>query len=133
MTALSRIVRNRGTEKDVRDYLQDNGFQGPSARFDYLELKAIQRPGWVQVFKFSVRVMDDKGDLHRLLGVTRDDERKSIEVFLAEDEAEIDRVLAEWSAGLITLRQERSTLTPLFLAIFGFMILVVIAGAMVSS
>ena len=112
MTALSILLRNRSTEKDVRDYLQNNGFQGPSARFDYLELEAIERPGWVQVFKFSVRVLDDEGRSRQRLGVARDDERKGIEVFLTESEDERDRVLAEWSAGLITLRQERSKLTP---------------------
>ena len=132
MTAFGRLVRNRSTEKDVRDYLQVNGFSGPSARFDYLELKAIERPGWVQVFKFSVGALDDEGQLHQLLGVARDDERKGIEVFLSESEAEVDRVLSEWSANLITLRRERSKLTPLFLTVFGLILLVAVSGAMLS-
>ena len=47
MNLLDRLIRNRGTEKDVRDYLDQQGWEGKFAQFDYLELFAIQRPGWV--------------------------------------------------------------------------------------
>lgn len=133
MKALERLVRNRCTEKDVRDYLQDNGFQGPSARFDYLELKAIERPGWVQVFQFSVHVVDDEGQPRQFLGVARDDERKGMDVFLTTSEVEQVKVTSDWSAGLITASRERSKLTPLFLAIFGLILLIAVASAMLSG
>ncbi len=49
------IIANKCTEKDLRDYLSQNGYFGRSAKFLKLDLAAIERPGWVQVYKFHVR------------------------------------------------------------------------------
>ena len=132
MNALNRLFRNRSTEKDVRDYLQENGFQAASARFDDLELTAIKRPGWVQIFRFGVRVLDDRGKSHQFLGVARDDDRTTIEVFLTDSAIEQNRVIDEWSVGLIILRREKSRLNSLFLTVFGLIFFIAMVGAILS-
>ena len=48
-------IGNRVTEKDIRDWLDANGFVGRTAKINDLELHAIERPGWVQVFEFQMR------------------------------------------------------------------------------
>ncbi|MEM7453081.1 MAG: hypothetical protein AAF456_01885 [Planctomycetota bacterium] len=85
---MNRIIGNRATEKDVRDWLNNNGYYGRSAKFQQLELHAIQRPGWKQVFRFTVEAKrkpsSDEGEETKdgewvtLFGVVRDDERNEI-------------------------------------------------------
>ena len=132
MNSRGSLFRNNVTEQEIRENLHANGFQGPSARFDYVELKAIERPGWVQVFQFSVCVTDEDDKVHHLLGVARDDERKGIEVFLTELESERDKTLEAWSSGLITLRRQKSSFTPVLLAIFVSVLLLAVLGAVLS-
>ena len=74
--------------------------------FDYLELFAIQRPGWVQVLKFSLRVPDSEGEWSRWLGVVRDDERNSIQVSLVESELEQEQIAERVSKDLHKARRQ---------------------------
>ena len=83
--------KNRVTEKDIRLWLDDNGFVGRTAKIEDLELYAIKRPGWAQVFDFKIscqiqeRVLEpwrDEDEEDTLsprwidrLGVVFDDER----------------------------------------------------------
>ena len=79
-------IGNRVTEKDIRDWLDANGFVGTTARINDLELYAIERPGWVQVFEFQARLKaagQDRGFEAEVepgwierFGVVLDDERK---------------------------------------------------------
>jgi len=82
-------ISNRSTEADVRSWLNNNGFAGKTAKFEELELHAIQRPGWVQVFRFCARVkyhpldnsnLEADGDVvtdwQEVFGVALDDERE---------------------------------------------------------
>ena len=48
-------IGNRVTEKDVRDHLNRCGYHGNTATILQLELVAIERPGWMQVFSFQRR------------------------------------------------------------------------------
>ena len=81
-------ISNRSTEADVRAWLNQNGFVGKTAKFEELELHAIQRPGWVQVFRFCARVKyrpfgqnnqeqctENERDWQQVFGVALDDER----------------------------------------------------------
>lgn len=129
MASQGRLLRNRVTEEEIRDYLQANGFRGPSARFDYVELIAIERPGWVQVFEFRVRVFDEDENVHHLLGVLRSDERKSMKIFLTESEAEQAKTMEEWSVGLITLQRSSSPYTPVLLGFFVLLLTLAVLGA----
>jgi len=82
-------ISNRTTEADIRSWLNKNGFVGKTAKFNELKLHSIQRPGWIQVFRFCVRVEyrpldknEDETDLnyqigwHEVFGVALDDERE---------------------------------------------------------
>ena len=103
-----KLIRNGTAERDIRDWLARNGYYGRSARFEEVELHAIQRPGWLQVFRFSVTAKTTDDQWQDLFGVLRDDERYSrldIEVFQAERDR--NEVLADWSAGLIVRRRFR--------------------------
>ena len=134
MSLIQKLIRNRSSERDVRDYLDSHGYFGNSAKFDYLELHAIERPGWVQVFKFSVRVLDLQEKSCQLYGVVRDDERRGIRFFLAESEGEQSDVASEWSQGLITLcRQPITTIHYFLLALFAAVVFLAVFGAVVSN
>ena len=113
-------ILNRTTESDVRTWLNKNGFVGKSAKFNELELHAIQRPGWVQVFKFCARVkcrpLDNEGreaessdqlGWQEVFGVAFDDERerkrdKKTQVWLfkepAEQKEKLDQVFESWKS-----------------------------------
>lgn len=96
---------NRATEKDIRDWLDRSGYYGNSARFDYVELHAIQRPGWLQIFRFACQAKSADNQCQYLFGVVRDDERyrrNEIEVFATEGQRRV--LMDQWSEGLIVRR-----------------------------
>jgi len=72
------LVANKVTERDLRDYLSSNGFYGRSARISDLNLAAVERPGWVQVFRFHVRAKRVDGDWEEHFGLVRTDERHDV-------------------------------------------------------
>ena len=99
------LLSNRVTEKDIRDWLDRSGYYGRSARFDYVELHAIQRPGWLQIFRFACQAKTTDDQWEYLFGIVRDDERYNktdIEVFATDQQR--SELLDEWSAGLIVRR-----------------------------
>ncbi|QDU40057.1 hypothetical protein Mal4_44110 [Maioricimonas rarisocia] len=98
------MIGNRVTERDIRDFLTLEGYLGAGARFAELELAAIQRPGWLQIFRFAVTARHPERGSTMLFGAVRDDERHQTTIRLFEDEQERDALLAEWSTDLIVLR-----------------------------
>ncbi len=72
-----KLIRNRVAEKDIRDWLSDNGYHGSSARLEHVELHAIGRPGWLQVFRFAGQVKTLDNQWLDIFGVLRDDEALS--------------------------------------------------------
>lgn len=62
------LIANRVTEKDLRQHLTGMGYVGRSAKITGLELVAIERPGWVQVFEFQMRALKQGGDWEEFLG-----------------------------------------------------------------
>ena len=120
------LIGNKVIEKDLRGYLTEQGYCGETAQFASLELAAIQRPGWLQVFTFEVRVKEiHTSDWKELLGVCRDDERfDQFDVVLNEDHSVRDAKFNEWSADLIrhdcpaARHWLRTVLLVIFLAIF---------------
>ncbi len=71
---LKNLAKNRTTEKDIRQWLTANGYREAIATLTEVELHAVQRPGWLQIFRFRVSV--NCGDsVDECFGVVRDDER----------------------------------------------------------
>jgi hypothetical protein len=104
------------------------------ARFEYLDLFAIERPGWIQVFKFCLQVSDLNGAPHRFFGVVRDDERSGMKIHLASTDEEQSRVAVAWSAGLITAqRRPLGAVQWVFMAIFGAAAALALLGALSSA
>ena len=100
------FLKNRVTEKDVRDWLSENGYAGNSARFDELELHAIQRPGWYQIYRFVVQAKHTDGDWKTIFGTARDDERFNlfdVEIFTSRDHR--DDKLEDLSQGMIVAKR----------------------------
>ena len=106
---LNSLIGNKTAEKDIRDWLSTNGWYGNSAEFTELELHAIKRPGWLQVFRFSCNVKSRSDTRTVLHGVMRDDERfKRTEINAFESLNAQRRLLNQWSEGLIVTRSQGS-------------------------
>lgn len=134
MGRLRSLIGNRVTEKDVRDFLTARGFSGSTARFDYLKLVAIARPGWVQVFAFRVSTCDLSGDKYTFFGVVRDDERNRTEIRLQDTAEDQEKLIDSWSKDMITLR--RSPLNKLqwtLLALFAGVLVSALVGVVMSA
>ena len=106
---------DRDMELAIRQHLNQEGYFGGTAKVQQLKLVAVQRPGWLQIFRFEViaRVQaeidderpDPKAEYRTLYGLIRDDFRSNvsdIRVFTEEDERR--NLFSRWSVGLICLR-----------------------------
>ena len=132
-------IGNRVTEKDVRLWLDEQGWAGRSAKIEQLDLHAIKSPGWVQVFRFVASVkpasnpdLDEDHDesqpseAQTFYGAVRDDERQKgsqTKIWMFKDQNEQTSKLSELSEGLIKLRNgETSTgfwlVSSIFIALF---------------
>lgn len=103
-----RIYSNRVTEKDIRSWMSSNGFKGASALFDEIELHAVRRPGWIQLFRFASTVKNSDGESMKLFGCVLDDERNSLDVWAFENINLQRAKLTELSEGMIVQRNRRS-------------------------
>ncbi|MCR9201671.1 MAG: hypothetical protein NXI04_23755 [Planctomycetaceae bacterium] len=133
-SASRRVIANRATEKDVRDYLDVHGFYGSSARFISLELAAIERPGWVQVFNFHAHLKTRDGRWVVRYGICRTDERTSLfEVTLHEHKEGHSAALRTGTRAMITRdrRQQHWSMLPL-LMLFLFVVGVASVGAILA-
>ena len=130
------MIGNRVTEKDIRDWLDQNGFVGRSAKIEDLEIHAIKRPGWLQIFRFEAQVLTNTEDnpiRQHFFGVVRDDEREqSLEkrtiVMLFDDVEARQEKLDELSEGLLRLGADNSgSLFWLAVVFLGFFVIVFLA------
>lgn len=106
---LNFLLKNGSAEQDIRDWLSRNGYCGRTAQFAEVELHAIQRPGWVQVFRFQVIARDREHRPQSLAGAMRTDERygpPQIAVYC--DARQRNHQLEKWSTNLIIRRPQRS-------------------------
>lgn len=122
MLALMKYLRKRwedwcgdkDMEMAIRRHLSQHGYFGKTAQLKAVRLVAVQRPGWLQVFRFESRARLDLGadddtpaepQYHELHGLVRIDRRKEatdVRVFQRPDERL--ELFARWSDGLICLR-----------------------------
>ena len=103
-------------EVTIRKHLTVNGFFGGTAKLRNVRLVAVQRPGWLQVFRFdaTVRVRpeideevgkDPEPEYREVFGLVKDDIRHKVNtVRFFEQEQERIELFARWSEDLICLR-----------------------------
>ena len=141
-------VGNRVTEKDIRDWLEGNGFVGRTAKIRELELHAIRRPGWVQVFEFDLSArlrpnesettttqeFDSSSDTDWIerFGVVLDDERNRTQelrtqIWLFENRSDQQNKLEEVSQGMLVRNSETNILPLLWIAITAIIFLAIVA------
>lgn len=114
-------VGDREMELKIRRHLSDHGYFGSTARFRAVRLVAVQRPGWVQVFRFEVTARVNPGETegadpepvyHDLFGLVQDDARKDrCHVRVFSDEKQRSELFTHWSDGLICLRGAKGLLS----------------------
>jgi hypothetical protein len=106
---------DRDMELSIRKHLTDSGYFGRTAKVQRLRLVAVQRPGWLQIFRFEARVRvasdvsedqpDPEAIYRTLFGLVRDDIRHKIsDIRVFEDEHDRSDLFVQWSDGLICLR-----------------------------
>ena len=105
---------DREMELAIRKHLTKNGYYGGSVKLKNVRLVAVQRPGWLQVFRFeaTARVQAEETDgpepeavYEELYGLVRDDIRhKMTSVRVFHDQAERRELFLRWSEDLIQLR-----------------------------
>lgn len=119
------LIGNKVAEKDLRTWLEANGYFGRSAEVFELELVAIRRPGWEQVFRFRVRAKRrDESGWEELTGLFRDDERKTrFEGRLTASDADYAAAFAEWTEGMIVRQRRTRGATELGLILLAVVIL----------
>ncbi|MEZ6087178.1 MAG: hypothetical protein R3C05_03920 [Pirellulaceae bacterium] len=104
-------VGDADLERDIRSQLYKSGFYGKSAKFERVSLVAVQRPGWVQIYRFEVFAkrcqVDDEpeGGFQRLFGLAMDDGRNGAEIQFFNNADERRILFMQWSEGMIVLRR----------------------------
>lgn len=101
-------------ETAIRAHLDSAGFYGRSAKLRNVKLVAVQRPGWVQVYRFdcTARLRQDPSPEgpdpepvdRELFGLVRDDARHRTDVKTYFDRPSRSRQFERWADGLIALR-----------------------------
>lgn len=106
---------DRDMENAIRSHLNDNGYFGTSAKLQNIRLVAVQRPGWLQVFRFEAtarvrfEVAEDQPDpepeYRQLFGLVREDFRHKVQSIRSfDDEGQRKELFTRWSEDLIRLR-----------------------------
>lgn len=115
---------DRDMEVAIRRHLTELGYFGPTAKLKNVRLVAVQRPGWLQVYRFeaTARVRppdshDDRPDAEpeyrELLGLVKDDIRYNVHTIRTfPTESERCELFAAWSEDLICLRGAQGLITP---------------------
>jgi hypothetical protein len=106
---------DRDMEMAIRKHLNQEGYFGGTAKVQRLRLVAVQRPGWLQIYRFEavarVRVAIDENrpdpdaEYRTLFGLVRDDFRHNVnDIRVFDDECERRNLFVRWSEGLHCLR-----------------------------
>lgn len=133
-------VGDRPLGAAIRREIVALGFARSTVRVRDLRLAAVERPGYRQLYRFEAEAEshDDHRAASLLFGVSREDPRTTrIDVHIAHDRDERDRVFAEWSDGMITLEsmrgRERSRFELVLLAAFAVAITIATIGAILGN
>lgn len=107
---------DRDLEVAIRQHLSDRGYRGASAQLKAVKLIAIQRPGWIQIYRFEAVAIEqtvesdsspspqEKPRSLLLYGLVRDDGRAQSEVETFIHPARRIELFHQWAEGMIKLR-----------------------------
>lgn len=106
---------DKDMENAIRAHLTDHGYFGRMAKIEAVRLVAVQRPGWVQIYRFeaTARIQQESDDNRpnpeasyaQLFGLAKEDARKqACEIRTFTDPDDRRGLFADWSDGLICLR-----------------------------
>ena len=106
---------DRDMEIAIRKHMTDIGFYGQTAKIQNVRLVAVQRPGWLQVYRFEamarlkpVNEVESEGaeaKYRHVSGLVKEDFRfkvQTVRTFISERDRRA--CFAEWTDGLICLR-----------------------------
>jgi hypothetical protein len=113
---------DRDLEIAIRRHLTTSGYFGQTAKLRSVRLAAVQRPGWLQVYRFDAvarmkcelpsdddEPMSDPPKFVQLFGLAREDARNNQSTIRTFETVEARRELFhEWSADLVQLRNGRA-------------------------
>ncbi len=115
---------DRDLEVAIRRHLNSEGYFGQTAKLENVRLAAVQRPGWLQVYRFDAvarvkaELLDEDDDVsvsnappqfRQLFGLAREDARRDECTIRTFETIELRRELfTEWSVDLIQLRNGRA-------------------------
>jgi len=113
---------DRDLEVAIRRHLTSNGYFGQTAKLQNVRLAAVQRPGWLQIYRFDAlarvrsetssdddNAIDKPPTFRQLFGLAREDARSNQSTIRTFELSEARRDLfQEWSVDLIQLRNGRS-------------------------
>lgn len=94
-------LKNGVMQTQIKKYLKTQGYRSGKFQISEVELVAIQRPGWKQIFRFVVTSQDDEGNPMRAVGIANDDERFGCEYVLTKSVLEYHTLLEKWGEGMI--------------------------------
>lgn len=105
-------------EAEIREHLNGRGCFDRTAKITGVRLVAVQRPGWLQVFRFEAtarlkQAVDEDGPDPEavyvdLFGLVREDMRKDLcEIQTFDNEEARKELFVQWSEELIRLRGAR--------------------------
>ena len=104
---------DRSLTNAIHDKLRQSGYAVHASKTRDVHLAALERPGWVQVWTFSVEThsMSPPPSERKpvlLFGISRNDGRKSgTRVLLTEDEPTRRQLLEVWAEGLLRRPERR--------------------------
>jgi hypothetical protein len=107
-------VGDHEMELEIRKHLTKNGYYGGTVKLKNVRLVAVERPGWLQVFRFeaTARIQTEETDgpqpeaiYEELYGLVQDDIRhKMTRVRVFREPEERRELYLRWSEDLIQLR-----------------------------
>jgi len=95
---------NGGIEREIKRHLHKKGYQQGDYQLQGMELIAIERPGWKQIFEFLLVTRTPSGERIFQKGLIFDDHRRGSRIQLTKNEAEFQQLFQEWSEGMIRRR-----------------------------
>ncbi len=104
---------NGAIERQIRRCLKQQGMVvGPRDVRD-IELIAVERPGWKQIFRFVYDRPQEAGNKLPVVGICYDDHRSHCKIALTNSPAEFEALLQDWGPEMIRRRESTHEYSPL--------------------